>query len=164
VKEEFFGKKELKGLIIGGPGPTKYDFVEGDYLPTELKKKVLAVKDLSYTDEFGLQELVDKSQDVLAEEEITEEKKLMGKFFNYLSTKPGIVAYGEKEIRKDLELGAVDVLLLSETVDDEMIEELEKEAEKTGAKVEIISTETREGVQLREIGGMAAILRYEVNG
>ncbi|MBN2454276.1 peptide chain release factor 1 [Candidatus Woesearchaeota archaeon] len=163
IKEEFFGKKELKGILMGGPGPTKHDFIDGNFIPTELKNKILAVKDLSYTDEFGLQELLDKSQDVLASEEIAGEKKVLGEFFNYLSTKAGMVTYGENEVRKALKLGAVDKLLLSENLDEAKVEELENEAQKTGSSVEIISVETREGVQLKEIGGMAAILRYELN-
>jgi len=61
-------------------------------------------------------------------------------------------------------MGAADTLLISETIDEAKMEELETEAEKTKAKVEIISQETREGVQLREIGGVAAILRYELSG
>jgi len=162
VKNEFLKNKNLKGIIVGGPGPTKEDFVEGGYLTGDLKKKVIAVKDLSYTGDFGLQELVDKSQDVLAKEEIASEKKIMGKFFELLSKNPGKVSYGEAEVMKNLKLGAVDTLLLSEILEDEKIEEFEQEAGKVGTNVEIISTETREGVQLKDIGKIAAILRYRV--
>ena len=42
------------------------------------------------------------------------------------------------------------------------MEKFEEEAEKVGTKIEIISTETREGVQLRELGKIAALLRYEI--
>ncbi len=161
AKEEFFGNKNLKGIIVGGPGPTKYDFIE--QLPTELRNKILAVKDLSYTDEFGLQELLDKSNDVLAAEEVIAEKKLLARFFELLSTRPNMVSYGEAEVRRVIELGAVDILLLSEDIDDKKLEELEGVAKQFGTKVEIISTETREGVQLRDIGKVAAILRYEVS-
>ena len=52
-------------------------------------------------------------------------------------------------------------MLLSEKLDDEKIDEFEKEAKKTGTEVKIISTETREGVQLFDLGKVAAILRYE---
>ncbi|MBU1703889.1 MAG: peptide chain release factor aRF-1 [Nanoarchaeota archaeon] len=161
VKEQFLKMEGLKGIIVGGPGPTKYDFVEGGFLTSDVRKKILAIKDLSYTEEFGLQELVDKSQDVLAEEEIADEKKIMLRFFELLSTKPGMVAYGEQETINKLKIGAVDVLLLSEDLDDQKIEDYEKEAEALGSKVQIISVETREGVQLRDIGKIAAILRYE---
>jgi len=162
VKEQFLGNKNLKGIIVGGPGPTKYDFVEGDFITNELKKKIIAVKDLGYTGEFGLQELVDKSQDVLAKEAIMDEKKVMNKFFDLLAKKPGQVSYGEKEVMANLKNGVVDTLLLSEELEDAKIEKFEKEAEAMGTKVNIISTETREGVQLKEIGKVAGILRYEV--
>ena len=56
VKDQFLHRKNLKGIILGGPGPTKYDFMELGQLTNELKEKVIAIKDLSYTDEFGLQE------------------------------------------------------------------------------------------------------------
>ena len=162
MKEQFLGNKNLKGIIVGGPGPTKYDFIEGGFITNEVKKKIIATKDLSYTGEFGLQELVDKSEDVLAAEDIMDEKKIMGRFFDLLAKKPGMVSYGEKEAMDNLKMGVVDTLLVSEVLEDNKIEELEKEAKKTNSEVMIISTETREGVQLRDLGKVAAILRYEV--
>ena len=163
AKEQFLTMDNLKGIIVGGPGPSKYDFVEGGYITNEVKKKIIAVKDLSYTGDFGLEELVDKSQDVLAEEEIAGEKEVMGRFFNLLSKEPGMVSYGEQEVMKNLRMGAVEILLLSEDLDDDTIARFEKEADKLSSDVQMISTETREGVQLRDIGKIAAILRYEVN-
>ncbi|MBI4438568.1 peptide chain release factor aRF-1 [Candidatus Woesearchaeota archaeon] len=162
IKDEFFGKPEVKGILVGGPGPTKHDFVEGNYIPTELKNKVLAIKDLSYTDEFGLHELVDKSQDTLAEEALVVEKRLMNRFFELLATRQGIVSYGKKEVMQKVNDGVVDVVLLSEDLEAGLIAEFEEAAKRFGTKVEIISTETREGAQLKEFGMVAAILRYEV--
>jgi len=163
VKEQFLGNKNLKGIIVGGPGPTKYDFVEGNYIVTELKKKIIAIKDLSYTGEFGLQELLDKSEDILSKEEVINEKKIMGKFFDILNKKPNMISYGKQDVIEKLKSGIVDVLLLSEDLEEKELDELEKEAKLVGTTVHIISTETREGVQLRDIGKIAAILRYEVN-
>lgn len=162
AKEEFLGHTEIKGIIVGGPGPTKYDFVDGNYITDQVKQKIIAIKDLSYTGDFGLKELVDKSQDVLANEEIAKEKKIMQKFFTKLATSPNSVSYGEKEVTKALNLGAVETLLISEDVGDEKLEEFEKIANDLGSNIEIISTETREGVQLRDIGKIAAILRYKL--
>jgi len=162
MKEQFLGNKNLKGIIVGGPGPTKYDFIDGGYITTEVKNKIIAIKDLSYTGDFGLRELVEKSEDVLAKEEIIVEKKIMAKFFERLATKPGMVSYGIDEVMKSLKLGAADTLLLSEELGDKKIEEFEKEAKLVGTDVKLISTETPEGMQLRDIGKVAAILRYEV--
>ena len=162
VKEQFLGNQNLKGIIVGGPGPTKYDFVDGNYITNEVKKKIIAIKDLGYTGEFGLQELVDKCQDVLAKEGIMEEKKVMIKFFDLLAKKPGMVSYGEKEVMEKLQMGVVDTVLLSEALDEEKIDKFEEAAKPVGTTITIISTETREGVQLRDIGKVAAILRYEI--
>ncbi len=161
MKEQFFTLDGLKGIIIGGPGPTKYEFVDSGLITADLKKKILGIKDLSYTEEFGLEELVDKSQDILAEEEIAGEKKIVGRFLELLATKPNIVAYGEVEVRRMLEMGAVETLLLSEALPDDKLEEFESIAKRFGTTVMIISTETREGAQLKDLGKYGAILRYE---
>ncbi len=162
MKEEFLENQEIKGIIVGGPGHTKNEFVDGNYITDQVKKKIIGIKDLSYTGEFGLQELLDKSDDILAEEEVIEEKKIMQRFFNYLAKQAGMVNYGKDHVMADLKMGAVDVLLLSESLEDSEIEEFEKEAELLGTEVMIISTDTREGAQLKDLGKVAAILRYEV--
>ncbi len=163
MKEQFLPLgTNLKGIIIGGPGITVSDFLNKDYITGDLKRKILGTKDLSYTEEVGLQELVDRSQDLLAEEEIAEEKKIMNNFFVVFRDNPKKIAYGEKEVRKALEMNAVGELLLSESIDEEKIFELEDLARKGGSEVKIISIETREGVQLKELGGIAAILRFEI--
>jgi peptide chain release factor subunit 1 len=161
MKDQFFNMEGLKGIIIGGPGPTKYDFVDSGLITADLKKKILGIKDLSYTEEFGLEELVDKSQDILAQEEIADEKKVVNQFLELLATKPNKVAYGEAEVRRMLEMGTVDILLLSEQLPDDKIDEFEQIAKKYGTTVKIISTETREGSQLKDLGKLGAILRYE---
>ena len=162
ANKEFFEMKELKGILVGGPGPTKEDFLRGDYMYAALKNKVVGVKDLGYTGSFGLNELVDKSQDILANEIIVEEKKIMQEFFQKLATESDKVSYGKEEVRKALELGAVKTLLLSEDKEDKEMDEFEKLAEDSRSEVKIISTETREGNQLKEMGGFAAILRFPV--
>ena len=161
MKEQFLGKDNIKGIIVGGPGPTKHSFIEGGFITNDVKKKIIAIKDLGYTGDFGLQELVDKSEDVLAEEEIADEKKVMLQFFTLLSTKPKMVTYGADHVKKALDIGAVDILLVSESLDDDYISKMEEKAKELNSTVKIISVETREGVQLRDIGKIAAILRYE---
>ncbi len=164
MKDQFFEMKDqIKGILIGGPAVTTNDFMNGDYVTNDLKKKIIAVRDLSYTGEFGLQELLDKSQDVLAAEEVAEEKALMNRFFLMIAKEPNKVAYGEKETMAALEMGAVDILLLSEDLDDKKVEAFEQVAERLGTRIEIISLETREGVQLKDFGRIAAILRYDLS-
>jgi peptide subunit release factor 1 (eRF1) len=163
AKKAFLGVKELKGIILGGPGPAKEIMVDRGYLNEELKRKIISTQDLSYTGIDGLRELVVKSQDVLADEAISHEKKLMKDFLKILATQPEKVAYGTEEVKKALEMGAVDKLLLSETLEDGEMDFFEEKGEETGAEVKIISTDTSEGEQLRDLGKVAAMLRYALS-
>jgi peptide chain release factor subunit 1 len=107
-------KDDLKGIIIGGPGFTKKDFYEGDYLQYELKDKVMSIVDTSYTGEEGIREVIAKSADDLANLDVMQEKKLVQRFIHELRKDKGLYSYGEDEVRNNLIMGAVDILLLSE--------------------------------------------------
>ena len=203
----------LKGLIIGGPGPTKHDFVEGDYLNYMLKEKIMATVDTSYVGEQGVEEIISKSQDVLKGVRYLEEKRLVQKFLYEIGHETGLGVYGETQVRKFLNSGIVELLLVSEkmnilhvytkckncgAVDDslipqanlvkfeqdlmaspckkcnatalyientkDLVDELIEIAEKQNANIAVISTETDEGVMLKDsFGGIAAILRYKAS-
>ncbi len=203
INDAFLPIPDLKGVILGGPGHTKEEFLNGDYMHYEIKNKVITTVDTSYTGEFGIREVIDKSMDVLTEIDIMREKKLVQKFLKELINEEGLSSYGEADVRKNLEIGAVEVLLLSEDVgvkretcqcpacayvegktikkaeeieneqcpqcgeimkvteSRDVIDEFVDMAEEVGSEVEIVSTETEEGMQLlRAFGGIAAILRY----
>ncbi len=155
-------KVNIKGIILGGPGMTKTEFYEADYMNRELKDKVKAIEDITYTDETGLHHLVDKAQSTLAKEHIIEEKKIMEKFFQTLAKEQGKTAYGYERVKKALEMGAVSILLISETLEEEKISELEGLAEQMGTEIKVISVDTKEGEQLKELGKVGALLRYEI--
>jgi peptide chain release factor subunit 1 len=192
---------KLKGVLIGGPGPVKETFFKEDYLNYQIKNKVLGVKDIGYTDEYGLEELVNRSQDLLKEAAVAKERELLQKFFTELQ-KEGNVIYGYEETMRALDVGAVDLLLISEGFDwvraslkcqnnhieekdlsknvaknqicgkcgqpfsveksEELIDILTEKALQHGTKFELVSTDTREGVQFKEIGGVGAMLRFKV--
>jgi len=162
MKKNFFENKKLKGIIVGGPIPTKDEFLDNEYLLTKLREKVIGKVDIGDTDESGLKELVEKSQDILSSQEIIKEKKLLEKFFNTLGKNPEIAFYKEEDIRRALKYGAVNVLFLSKDLDKTLVKELKKIAENIGSDVEIISTETEEGIQFKNLSGMGAILRFKV--
>ncbi len=163
MKDQFLPMgNDLKGILIGGPGVTVNKFMQHDYVTGDLKKRIIGTKDLSYTGEFGLQELLEKSGDLLAAEEVAEEKHAMQRFFHELSKDTGLAAYGKEDVLQAIGYGAVDTVLISERVPEETANELEVAAEKMGSGIRIISDQTREGVQLAEMGGVAAILRYTI--
>ncbi|MDR2544800.1 MAG: peptide chain release factor aRF-1 [Methanobrevibacter sp.] len=114
INEAFLAIEDLQGIILGGPGHTKEEFLKGDYLNYKLKDMVISTIDTSYTGEFGIKEIIDKSTDLLNEMDVIKEKQLVKRFLKELIHENGLAAYGEKEIRKYLEMGAVDILLISE--------------------------------------------------
>ncbi|MEM4264158.1 MAG: peptide chain release factor aRF-1, partial [Thermoplasmata archaeon] len=80
ANEAFLNEKELKGILVGGPGPTKEFFLKEGYLHHELQKKVLETFDTGYTDEYGLREMVEKAKETLADLDLMREKRLMQRF------------------------------------------------------------------------------------
>jgi peptide chain release factor subunit 1 len=117
ASEIFQQEEEIKGILVGGPGPTKQYFVEENYLHYEVQDKIIDTFDTGYTDEFGLRELVNAASETMTNLKISNEKKLMKRFLKEVTkTDNSLGVYGELEIRKALEMGAVDTLLLSENL------------------------------------------------
>ena len=106
-------RHELDGILIGGPSPTKDEFVDGDYLHHELQDMVLGKFDVAYTDESGLHDLVDSAGDVLADQEVVKDKNQMEEFFENLHDGDE-ATYGFEPTRRNLIMGSVDRLLISE--------------------------------------------------
>jgi peptide chain release factor subunit 1 len=117
ANEIFLPIENLKSLILGGPGPTKFDFEKGNYLHYTLKEKIVATIDTSYVTEQGVEEAVDKSEDILRRIRYVEEKRVMQKFLREIGQDTGLATYGESEVRGHLKAGIVDTLLLSEDID-----------------------------------------------
>ena len=110
-------KDDLKGVVIGGPGFTKEEFVQGEYLNYEIKDKIIATVDTSYTGEHGIREVIAKSEDLLNELDVIQEKKYVQRFLKELIKDHGLSSYGEAEVKNNLIMGAVEILLLSESLE-----------------------------------------------
>ena len=115
--ESFLPIDTLKGIILAGPGPTKYDFQKGEYLNYQLKAKILDVVDTAYVEEQGVKEVVEKAPEIMRKVRYIEEKQLMQKFLYEVGHDTGLITYGEADVRRALEAGAVKTLLLSEGLD-----------------------------------------------
>jgi peptide chain release factor subunit 1 len=115
--EIFLDVENLKGIIIAGPGPIKYDFQKGDYLHYQLKPKIISTIDTAYTGEQGVKEVVEKAPGIMRQVRLVEEKKLMQDFLYEIGHDTGLATYGEAEVRHALNMGAVKTLLLSDALD-----------------------------------------------
>jgi len=117
ASEIFLGEKNIKGIFVGGPGPTKQYFVEENYLHYEVQEKIVDTFDTGYTDEYGLKELVDAASETMTNLKVAKEKSIMKRFLKEVTkSQENLAVYGEKEIRKALQMGAVDTILLSENL------------------------------------------------
>ncbi|HEX17629.1 MAG TPA: peptide chain release factor 1 [Thermoplasmatales archaeon] len=161
ISEIFLNEKDLKGIFVGGPGPTKYHFVDGDYLHYEVKKKIIDIFDTGYTDESGLRELVEIISQRKDELKISKEKRVMRRFLKEIvKREKSLAVYGEEEVRRALEMGAVDTLLLSEDLDRYRVklrcESCGREEEVTTGRAEIEEME-KKGRRCRACDGIMVI-------
>ncbi|MEM4271877.1 MAG: peptide chain release factor aRF-1, partial [Candidatus Pacearchaeota archaeon] len=103
MKEIFFDMPKLKGILVGGPVPTKDEFLETGELATKLKEKVIAVKDIGYVDEHGLKLLVEASQEDIQGQELIKEKNMVNKFFETLGKSKEKAVYGIERTKLAIE-------------------------------------------------------------
>ncbi|HDN95948.1 MAG TPA: peptide chain release factor 1, partial [Thermoplasmatales archaeon] len=113
----FLEKENLKGILVGGPGATKREFVNGNYLDYRIKKKIIGIYDTGYTDEFGLREIVNAAANDLEELDVIKDRRMMQRFLNEVRKDSGLAIYGEDEVKKALEAGAVEVVLISDALE-----------------------------------------------
>jgi peptide chain release factor subunit 1 len=117
ANETFMPIENLKGIILAGPGPTKYDFDKGEYLNYMLKGKIIDTVDTAYVEEQGVKEVVEKAPEVMRKVRYIEERKIVQQFLYEVGHDTGKITYGEEQVRRALESGAVHTLLLSEGLD-----------------------------------------------
>ena len=117
ANEVFLDIPDLKGVIIGGPGPTKNDFEKGSYLHYTLRDKIIATVDTAYVSEQGVDEVMDRAPEILRHVRYVEEKRIMQDFLYEIGHDTGLATYGEKDVKQRLKNGAVKTLLLSEALD-----------------------------------------------
>ena len=157
--EVFLNRPELLGILVGGPGATKDFFVKEEYLHHELRKKVISpLVDTGYTDESGLRELVENARDIITDVQLTKEKVYMQRLFAEIrKTDGGLSCYGEDEVRNATDMGAVDMLLLSEALNKKRI----TVQCPSGHTHELTVRDPDERVQCPECGANASVIKEE---
>ncbi len=112
----FLNVPNLKGIIVGGPGPTKEDFVKGNYLHHEIKTKILTTVDTGYTGHEGVKEVVNRSRSFLEQVRYMQERKIVQEFLRHLGEDDGLSTYGEEEVMQQLKNMNVYTLLVSDSI------------------------------------------------
>jgi peptide chain release factor subunit 1 len=117
-KKIFIDEYNIKGLIIGGPGPTKDGFLKEEYLDYRLQNNVIAVLDSSYSGSEGVREIIDKvnEQGIMADYRLMEEKKIIKNFMSEVYTGKGLGIYGIFEVIDALKNGYADLVLVTDDI------------------------------------------------
>ncbi len=157
-------RTEKTPLIIIGPGFTKDEFLRYSVEKEPHIKENVFLKATGQAGLTGIYEALKSGMQELFvnKARVTLETQELDLFFTELS-KDGAVTYGRKEVLDALGLGAVEKLLLTDTVfRKDWGKALIKKAHETGAQHWIISTAHEGGKRLDSIGGAAAVLRYKL--
>ncbi|WP_428324164.1 peptide chain release factor aRF-1 [Nitrosopumilus sp.] len=114
TREYFIDIYPVKGLVISGPGPTKEDFINGNYLEYRLQNNIIATIDSSYSGSEGIREAFAKSSDILGNFRLVEEKKLVEALFREINGNTGKGSYGLQEVIEFLKNNVVETLIITD--------------------------------------------------
>ncbi len=159
----------LKILIIAGPGDVK------EYLHDEIKKNSqfseykVYLESTSWSGVKGVHEVLKRGSliEILKDHDLVVEESMLDEFMYYVAKDPRYVAYGIDDVEYAAQARAIKKLMvISDLVhasDEELrrrVENIIRLAEDQGAEVKIFSSVHETRLRLKNLGGIAAILRY----
>ncbi len=114
TREYFIDIYPVKGLIISGPGPTKEDFINGNYLEYRLQNMIINTLDCGYSGAEGIREAFAKSAELLSDFRMVEEKKLIEDLFREVNSHSGLGVYGLQDVIELLKNNVVKTLIITD--------------------------------------------------
>jgi len=173
-----FQSLNAEAIIIAGPGFIKDDFFAFMKDQDVKLSKRTRIEQTSSIGVSGFLEVLKRGavERLKKEERLTKEVTLLDRLMEEISKEVGGKAvYGKDEVRRALEYGAVEILMVSDEKlmksriegaeaekEAEEIDRMLEEAERKRGEVVIFSTEFEPGKRLNALGGIAAILRFGV--
>ena len=164
---------DVDAVILAGPGFTKQDardYIEENH--PEVAEK-LTVVDTSGVGDRGVHEVLKRGavDEVQTQTRISKEAELIDELMENIA-QGAKAAYGIEQVAEAAEFGAVETLLvLDERLRDERqgrgdwdvdVNDVIESVEQKGGDVTVFSEEFAPGEQLKNLGGIAAILRYRM--
>jgi len=159
-------------LVIIGAGYVKNDFI--NYLQEEskeLSKAVADIKSVNNGGTAGIDEALRSGVLLKAVHElrIVEETNTMEELMKRLGKGTGDATYGLSGVENASNMGAIEKLIVADTMlrdaDEEQrlkLETLMRDVEHRQASVTVVSTEHEAGFKLLSLGGIAALLRFRI--
>jgi protein pelota len=174
-RKKFFGEltQSLEGseaVVLGGPGFAKEDYYKWlkDADPETARRVHLAAA--STAERSGLNELVKNGaiEKAVGDAAQARQSRALNEFLKRVGKENGLACYGLRESAKALSLGAVEELLLSDSLLQKSSEfhekanELLENALKTKAKTVVFDSNTDAGKEFEPFA-VAALLRYRIS-
>jgi len=164
VSEAYYGEilskiKEFDiPLVIVGPGFARDNFIS--FAGKGIKNYI--VEGTGNAGMAGVKEAINRGivNRISEESTLSKESRMVEELLEGIA-RDGAVTYGKDEVKKAIDIGAADRVIILSTMIREN-EELLENAEKTGAKVYTISNVHEGGEKLSALGGIAAFLRYKI--
>ena len=155
----------IQNIVIAGPGFVKNDFY--DYLKDKHNDlaKIAIIEPTGSGGRNGISEVLKKGtvEKLTSENRVAFEMSAVNNLLTEIAKNSSKVVYGLKETKNAINLGAVSQLLILDVkVASESMGEAMDMVENMKGEVMVISSEHEGGKQLESLGGMAAILRYEI--
>jgi protein pelota len=170
VVKESLRDKRIKSIIVAGPGFTKERLLS--YLKEDKDvAAMLSLESVSNGGMAGVQETIKRGalNKVLEHVRLVEESNLMDEVLRRLGKGEKTVAYGRGDVEKAVSFGAVETLLITDSMlrgaaeeQRGRLDELLRSAEKIRGKIKIVSSASEPGEQLTSLSGIAALLRFKI--
>jgi protein pelota len=167
--EEYDKRYNPQTFILASPAFWKEELIK--HIKGDLKKKVILAT-CSSVGKNGVDEVLKRTetQEALKQDRIANELNLVEELLAQIS-KDGLAVYGIKEAEKAANAGAIEKLLVTDTLifksrenkTYEKIDSIMKVVDSTKGEIHIVSTEHEGGKKLDGIGGIAGILRYKLS-
>ncbi|TFG97603.1 mRNA surveillance protein pelota [Candidatus Thorarchaeota archaeon] len=163
---------EIGLIVIAGPGFVKDHFRE--YLSKAGIKNLppVVVESTNSIGVPGAKEILWRGVigNAASTLKVETETKLIERLIEHISKDSGLGAYGDEEVSKAVQFGAVEDLLITDKKLREGSEEVRRRmdnlvrgTEEIRGAFHIVSTEHPAGEQLHRLGGLAAILRFRID-
>jgi peptide chain release factor subunit 1 len=113
----FLENSKVNALLVGGPGTTKEDFLNGDFLHYELKNVFLGKVDTQSASKEGVKEVLDKSSETLSHMCLPEQKRTITRLMASIAKQDGLATYGLDSVFNALKMGEVETALVTDNTD-----------------------------------------------
>ncbi|MDL5361291.1 mRNA surveillance protein pelota [Halalkalicoccus sp. NIPERK01] len=166
-------RMDVDAIILAGPGFTKQDAYDYIAENTQDLADLITTVDTSGVGDRGVHEVLKRGavEDVQAETRIAREAELIDELTRRMA-EGAKAAYGVDEVAEASEFGAVETLLITdERLREERagsgewsldVNDLITGVERKGGDVVVFSSEFDPAKQLKNLGGVAALLRYRL--